>query len=206
MNRLISLSGQEEVIKPVDWFGSLTQRATSMANAVVARAIDNPEQRIECRRNPLEERIIIRPSSGSSWTNLVFCRAGLSQVFSSNGVYYVYNPLTGDFSLGFRGSSNYDYRRHDGWEDVRVMRDKKFLYATKSVPGINHSIYVTAEYRLSDDPGNAVFRLDQTNIPVPGYTPEFIPDIFPLDALIAKAVDPSGAGRDPEQAGPLATL
>ena len=204
MNRLISLSGLEEVIKPVDWFGSLTQRATSMANAVVARAIDNPEQRIECRRNLLEERIIIRPSSESSWTNLVFCRAGLSQVVSSNGVYYVYNPLTAHFSLGFGESS--DYKRQDGWERVCVMREKGFLFATKSVPGKDHLIYVTAEYRLSDGPDNPVFKLDQTNIPVPDYTPEFIPDIFPLDSLIAKAVDPSGAGRDPEQAGPLATL
>lgn len=206
MKRLIPLSGLEEVIKSVEWFDSLTQGATSIANAVVASAIGNPRQQIKCFSNALEERIMISSSTGSFWTNLVFCRAGLSQIFSSNGVYYVYNPLTGDFSLGFRGSSNYDYRRQDDWEDVRVMRDKKFLYATKSVPGINHSIYVTAEYRLSDDPGNAVFRLDQTNIPVPGFTPGFIPDTFPLDALIAKAVDPSGAGRDPEQAGPLATL
>ena len=204
MNRLIPLSGLEEVIKQVDWFGSLTQRATSMANAVVARAIDNPEQRIECRRNLLEERIIIRPSSESSWTNLVFCRAGLSQVVSSNGVYYVYNPLTAHFSLGFGESS--DYKRQDGWERVCVMREKGFLFATKSVPGKDHLIDVTAEYRLSDGPDNPVLKLDQTNIPVPDYTPEFIPDIFPLDSLIAKAVDPSGAGRDPEQAGPLATL
>ena len=86
------------------------------------------------------------------------------------------------------------------------MREKGFLFATKSVPGKDHLIYVTAEYRLSDGPDNPVFKLDQTNIPVPDYTPEFIPDIFPLDSLIAKAVDPSGAGRDPEQAGPLATL
>lgn len=204
MNRLIPLSGLEEVIKQVDWFGSLTQRATSMANAVVARAIDNPEQQIKCSSNFLEERIIISYSSGHSWTNVVFCRAGLSQVFSSNGAYYVYNPSTDHFLLGF--NRQLDYRRQDGWETVCVMKDKQLLYATKSVPGIDHSIYVTAEYRLSDDPGNAVFRLDQTNIPVPGFTPGFIPDTFPLDALIAKAVDPSGAGRDPEQAGSLATL
>jgi hypothetical protein len=204
MNRLIPLSGLEEVIKQVDWFGSLTQRATSMANAVVARAIDNPEQQIKCSSNFLEERIIISYSSGHSWTNVVFCRAGLSQVVSSNGVYYVYNPLTAHFSLGFGESS--DYKRQDGWERVCVMREKGFLFATKSVPGKDHLIYVTAEYRLSDGPDNPVFKLDQTNIPVPDYTPEFIPDIFPLDSLIAKAVDPSGAGLGPEQAGPLATL
>ena len=204
MKRLIPLSGLEEVIKSVEWFDSLTQGATSIANAVVASAIGNPRQQIKCFSNALEERIMISSSTGSFWTNLVFCRAGLSQVVSSNGVYYVYNPLTAHFSLGFGESS--DYKRQDGWERVCVMREKGFLFATKSVPGKDHLIYVTAEYRLSDGPDNPVFKLDQTNIPVPDYTPEFIPDIFPLDSLIAKAVDPSGAGRDPEQAGPLATL
>ncbi len=200
----------------LDCLNLVAQRAQIIANQMLERDIKRNSiggQRLE---DASGERIVVLPSNPSEpFYNLVFVENRLVQAVSGTGSYYIHNKepesrISFGFGISFKDNQLKGCTAGIFSQDVNTL----FIMIGLGRYGFAESLNV--EYVLSDEPEKPGFVMYKANLPeelkgsvAPDGLADLLgrlPESISLDALIAKAVDPSGAGRDPEQAGPLATL